>query len=43
MAMASKVAVAEVASFSEKPLEADQIHLSGVFIDRILVAPGTGA
>jgi 3-oxoadipate CoA-transferase alpha subunit len=42
MAMASKVAVAEVASFSDKPLEADQIHLSGVFIDRILVASETG-
>jgi acyl CoA:acetate/3-ketoacid CoA transferase alpha subunit len=42
MAMASKVAVVEVASFSDKPLEADQIHLSGVFIDRILVASETG-
>lgn len=42
MATASKVAVAEVASFSEELLQPDRIGLSGVYVDRVILAPDIG-
>ena len=42
MATACKVAVAEVAAFSDDLLPPDQIGLSGVYIDRVVLAPETG-
>lgn len=42
MAPASKVAIVEVQSFSETPLAPDAISLPGVYVQRIVLVPGTG-
>lgn len=42
MATASKIAIAEVASFRDTPLEPEEIGLSGVFVQRIVLLPDTG-
>lgn len=42
MATASKIAVAEVRRFSEELLPPEDIHLAGVYVDRIVLAPETG-
>lgn len=42
MATASKTAVVEVKSFSEDLLAPERIHLPGIYVDRIVLAPETG-
>lgn len=42
MAMASRIAVAEIASFRETPLAPEEIGLSGVFVQRLVHLPDTG-
>lgn len=38
MATAARLVIAEVRSFSDTPIPPDQVQLSGVYVDRILVA-----
>ena len=42
MATASRIAIVEVAEFSEEPLPPEKIHLPGVYVDRVVVLPDPG-
>ena len=42
MATASRIAVAEVKAISSELLAPDRIHLPGVYVDRVVLAPDTG-